>query len=251
MNLDIIYDHYKDTFQYLSKYIKQRDRYFFYLMTITTLVILFLHNSNNFSKIINTLLQHKFDKIINIDIRIINTFLIFSFLAIIIKYIQVNLLIENQYIYISKLEDEINTKIYKNTIQREGKSYLKNYPIVKNIIHFCYTIIIPSFLILTIFFKLKQEFIINNEFNLFIIIDTLICIIALIIIIFYIYHLYKEIKLFNSMKLFYFLLILITGLFVNNLTDNYQYKFITNIVLYNVIVIILIFCFNQIKMDNK
>ena len=53
--LEIYYDHYKDTFSWMRKYLTSRDRYFTYLVCLVT--VLFLnswlpHDFNNVTKII-------------------------------------------------------------------------------------------------------------------------------------------------------------------------------------------------------
>ena len=80
-------------------------------------------------------------------------------MSLIIKYYQVNLLIEKQYEYINSIENRINSIIGEEIITREGKDYVLNYPIVKDIIHSIYTIVFPIIILSYSVFRIIRQII--------------------------------------------------------------------------------------------
>ncbi len=151
--LEIYYDHYKDTFSWLRKYLTSRDKYFFYLVCLVT--ILFFnswlpYDFNSFTKII---LKEKVGISDFSNFMLIDSLLLFSILSISIKYFQANLLIERQYSYIHHIEKKLSSKLTYFNIFREGKGYLNNYPIFSSIVHRIYTIGFPVLLMILVGFK--------------------------------------------------------------------------------------------------
>ncbi|MCB9059957.1 MAG: hypothetical protein H6622_00375 [Halobacteriovoraceae bacterium] len=75
-----------------------------------------------------------------------------------LKYFQVTTLIEKQYKYIHSLENEFKILYGKEVINREGYSYLKNYPLISSYAHFIYVWFFPVFLILISSMKIIKDY---------------------------------------------------------------------------------------------
>ncbi len=155
--VEILYDHYKDSFEHQKKNLVRRNYYSLICLGIIFLFSFQIQNAEQTTLIADELIKKNvFD--IKIDFNYINNILTFSFLWIIMLYYQIIFLIEKQYNYIHQLEENISKEIAPYKISREGETYLENYPLLSSLIHFIYTIIFPILLCIVAYYKLKFEY---------------------------------------------------------------------------------------------
>ena len=156
-SITILYDHYKDTFKIIENTIALREKNFKWaiiLVVVSLLLTLYptagfeLSRGIGVEKVKINLSGHLF--------YTINSFLLFTAIWFWNKYFRNVLQIENLYLYIRRLEDKLTTD-GKVEITREGKFYLKHYPVVKSVINNFYKIFIPIILIPTVFVKGLNE----------------------------------------------------------------------------------------------
>jgi len=185
--LDIYYDHYKDTFSYLRTYLSLRDKYFKYAFFLLALLFFNSLLPSDFEKITQTILEKKIGIKEFSNLKLIDSLLLFGLLSIIIKYFQVNLLIERQYSYIHHVEKKLSAKLENFNIFREGKAYLNNYPIFGSIVHRIYTIGFPILLMVLVIVKWLEYFqeSFNFDFISFFTFDSLITFGIIILTFFY------------------------------------------------------------------
>jgi len=156
--LEIYYDHYKDTFSYLREYLSLRDKYFKYAVVLLALLFFNSLLPSDFEIITKTILEKKVGIKEFSNLKLIDSLLLFGLLSITIKYFQVNLLIEKQYSYLHHVEKKLSLKLKTFNIFREGKAYLDNYPIFGSIVHRIYTIGFPILLIVLVIVKWLEYF---------------------------------------------------------------------------------------------
>ncbi|MBC8230443.1 hypothetical protein H8E77_12925 [bacterium] len=156
--LEILNDHYKDTFSHIRNAIKTRDRLFFYLLLVLTIMYFQMVSPSEFDNAISKFISQKLNGV-TLNITFIRGMIWFVLLSIVLRYCQTVVGIERQYSYIHKLEKEL-TKFYPSevTFTREGVSYLKNYPRLSDWAHILYTWVFPVFLLATITAKIYIEF---------------------------------------------------------------------------------------------
>lgn len=106
--LDILNDHYKDTFSHLVSYRKQRDRLLVYLSVIVGIMFLYQFFPDKTATTISEIISEKTEIALDSDISLVILFSL-SPLFIILgrRYWQVWNLIESQYDYLEKLETEL------------------------------------------------------------------------------------------------------------------------------------------------
>lgn len=201
-SIEIVYDHYKDTFTYIREYIKERERYFAFSLVILVLILFQVNNYSLSSELTLDVLKKNIPNAGKINFEYLDSILLFIFLSTIVKYIQLNLLIERQYPYLHKLEDELSKQIKTFQIEREGKLYLKEYPWVKSVIHKIYAIVYPILLLTVMILKLVNVFQVHGEEEvIFKIIDSILCgLIILISILYLIWTTTKDFKKFGKKK---------------------------------------------------
>lgn len=142
---ELYYDHYKDTFQQLVKYIKKRDNYTLALLGMIVISCFKITDPNLLSDSVSELIDSHLSGI-KISWSYITVFVSYLFLWIILQYYQICLTIENTYDYLHEIENNIS-KTGEFSIIREGVKYKEHYPWLKNLSHIIYVFIIPLIII--------------------------------------------------------------------------------------------------------
>lgn len=99
---EILYDHYKDTFEQQKGYLAKRDRLTVILMILVILLIGLICDPEYISSKLNTLISAQIDELV-FDFQFINTGLIIAFFWFSLQYYMIVLQIEKMYTYITIL----------------------------------------------------------------------------------------------------------------------------------------------------
>lgn len=191
--IELLCDHYKDTFTHIKDAIKQRDRLFTIVLFLVTIFLFQLYSPKDFGDSVSSLISAQLSVQSKIDLAFISTLLWFILLVISIKYYQTVVFIERQYDYIHSLEELISNYFDKKAFTREGISYLSNYPKFSNWTFFLYTIFYPVCLVFVITIKIINEFSLAQSFSLLQIINAILYLSILISSVLYLFlvHLKK------------------------------------------------------------
>lgn len=150
--LEILHDHYKESFLHIREREKQRDRLFPLVIALIGVLFLEIQYSDVFSNILGNV---KFEFIeLNISIMPISVFLSVTWtylFVVILKYCQSAIFVERQYDYLHCLEDKIS-KLFgdQNIYCREGKAYLNKYPLFSDLVWIFYILLFPAIVILSV-----------------------------------------------------------------------------------------------------
>lgn len=156
----ILHDHYKDTFTLQREYLKFRDRLFIYtLLVFATMFILTIVPMDP-SKVVSDIVQEQFKVNLRINADTIHTMLWFILLCLVVRYFQTNIVVERQYDYIHKVEDELNAfyDIQGEMFTREGKSYLGNFQLFSTLSGYLYIFVFPVLLVIVTSYKIYIEY---------------------------------------------------------------------------------------------
>jgi hypothetical protein len=156
--IELLCDHYKDTFSHIKDAIKQRDHLFSFVVLLIVIFLFQLYSPNDFGESISALISAQLGITNKIDLTFLSSLIWFLLLASSIKYYQTVVFIERQYNYLHSLEDYINPFFDGKAFTREGKSYLNNYPKFSHWSSFLYTMFYPFSLIIILSIKLISEF---------------------------------------------------------------------------------------------
>jgi len=178
--IELLNDHYKDTFAQLKEYLKLRDRLFLLILVTITLLLFQIYSPDEAGVTIGAFLSKKLEIQNTISIAFIGSVIWFALLALVIRYFQTIIFIERQYAYIHNLEDQLSKHYQDKAFTREGKSYLKNYPLFSDWAYILYTMVFPSLLILIVLGKMINEFYFSKGISLLLIFDTIIALCILI-----------------------------------------------------------------------
>lgn len=162
--LEILYDHYKDSFTYIQEYLKRREKLFIFILVVISLQFLQIYSSEQSVGALNAFLEKQFNFSFILSKEFVSILLWFFLFSISLRYFQINILISRQYNYVHSIEDKLCLKSEdKNFISREGREYLKNYAYLSNWAHIIYTWVFPILLLLVAFIKIILSIIIRES----------------------------------------------------------------------------------------
>lgn len=162
-NLEIAYDHYKETFTYVKEAEKDRNKIFIILTLLITALYLFAIKPGSLYQIINDVIRGQWQISVDVGLGTVQSLLWVILLFYSIRYFQINTYIERQYNYLNKLESNIANKV-DFIFEREGRGYLDKYPLLLDVIYYIYTWAFPIIYIVVICYKIVLEWI--NRFSI-------------------------------------------------------------------------------------
>jgi hypothetical protein len=154
--VDILYDHYKDSFDHIKGYLQKRFSYTLIIIGVVAAFAFDVSFPGTAQQLSVVVIKKKIGDI-RIDFRFINDVVAFGLMWVLILYYQINLLIENQYNYIQRIEKQLSDKLTDVSIDREGYQYLQNYPLLLKVTHRIYTILFPLTVITVVAIKWFQD----------------------------------------------------------------------------------------------
>ena len=167
VKIQILSEHYKDTGDVLKESIKQRDKYFSYLVCLIVVLLFELYTPSKSIIIIQQIILNKLSITETIGFDFIGSLIWFLLLSVSMRYFQFVIGIERQYSYIHNLEKQLSVEFKEKAFTREGSAYLSNYPIFLNWASFLYTMFFPALLVFIVLMKFIQEmrlFVATNVF---------------------------------------------------------------------------------------
>lgn len=154
--IEILYDHYKDTFVNQKDYLQKRNYYTLISIALIALLSFQMSNPDQSSVISNEVIRRNIGDI-KIDFGYINSVLTFALLWIVLMYYQINFQIERMYKYLHSIEEKLTLELKPFEISREGKTYIDHYPILSKVVHRIYSIGFPVTLVCVSIFKWVTE----------------------------------------------------------------------------------------------
>lgn len=130
--IEVLYDHYKDTFEQQKSNLTKRDHLTVLLLILAILLIGLIFDPNYISSKLNAVIKAQVDNLV-FDFEFINTGLIIAFFWFSLQYYMVVLQIERMYKYLDQCEASLCAGYTGFKINREGAYYLKSYPWMKTL----------------------------------------------------------------------------------------------------------------------
>lgn len=155
--LQLLHDHYKDTFFYIQKYLKLRDRLFLVILIVATLMLFHVYSPAESGEAVSQFITKKLELKSSIDIAFIGSIIWFGLLSLVVRYFQTVVHIERQYKYIHQIEEQLSAQYENKAFTREGKSYLKDYPLFSSWAWILYSIVFPALLLLVVVCKIISD----------------------------------------------------------------------------------------------
>lgn len=130
--MEVLYDHYKDTFEQQKSNLTKRDHLTVLLLILAILLIGLIFDPNYISSKLNAVIKAQVDNLV-FDFEFINTGLIIAFFWFSLQNYMVVLQIERMYKYLDQCEASLCAGYTGFKINREGAYYLKSYPWMKTL----------------------------------------------------------------------------------------------------------------------
>ncbi len=143
--LEILHDHYKETFVLIRDREKQRDRSFLFLILLYALLVFEIDYPASFRGSLGTVTiiggQLQVGRLPLAGLLNVTWVLV---LAVALTHCRMAINTERQYAYLHRLEEWLSVKLQvPDLYQREGRAYLNGYPALLNWTWVCYIIIFP------------------------------------------------------------------------------------------------------------
>jgi len=179
--LKILYDHYKDSFANAKEFLDRRDRIFYVLLVVLGLTVIQITLPTETINIASEILSNYVGVQVAVGTELANSVLWFALLSLLVRYYQSVVYIQRIYPYIHKLEENLSSLLgQKDIISREGKYYLKNYPLFSKWSWQLYTIFLPALVVALTGWKVISDYNLSNVISIGLIIN---CIIFLAIVV--------------------------------------------------------------------
>jgi len=183
--LQILHDHYKDTFFYIQEHIKLRDRLFLFILLVVTFMLFQLYSPVSAGEAVSHFITKKLELKSPIDITFIGSIIWFGLLSLVVRYFQTVVHIERQYKYIHQIEEQLSSEYANKVFTREGKAYLNDYPLFSRWAWILYTIVFPALLVALVIFKINREIWQAGSISLLISVNSAIALFIVLSILFY------------------------------------------------------------------
>lgn len=171
--LELLYDHYKETYEILTRQIKQRDRMFIISFIISCVLLLFAFDPAEYRNLLFGYIYNQFSVDLSNQFFVLQTFLWTVLLYVTLRYSQVFTNIERTYSYLNSLEEKIR-ELTQVDFDREGGHYARHFSLPSKYANYIYKFIFPAVSISIAIIKIISEFYIFTAWWL-LLIDFIIC----------------------------------------------------------------------------
>ena len=196
--IEVLSQHYSETFELLHKIVARRDRLFLYILLVIFVLLLYMSSPSVMSEWVNTFFNNQVNGAANpnmlplIDVSVIGVVLLLGLLSLSHTYFQTVLHVERQYDYVYQLEQELSSHFAGRAFIREGDHYKKyRYRFSRWTIGI-FWILFPSLFFLFIVYWLIFLYTQSQAPRIFIIVDSLITVSILISLCLYVWALMKK-----------------------------------------------------------
>lgn len=199
--LELLYDHYKETFNLSKEAQNRRNKSFLMLCILEAISFWFLIQPEKVFQLLTDGINNGLDVSLSLSNTIMQTLLWIVTVYILIRYIQDVLYVERQYGYLSALEKQISELNEIDIFKRESDNYLSNYPIVLNLIDLFYKTFMPILFIIINSVRIFMEWENAIRISIALVCDTAIFSAVFIITWFYFFEIHSKITNFLKEKL--------------------------------------------------
>jgi hypothetical protein len=192
--LSVLNDHYKETVADFKKTGKSRDSNFLAMMILVGVMAFQFVSPSQSQSVLTQIAHEKLGVNATLSVNFFGSLIWFALLYVAIRYFQAVINLEKQYNYSHELEELLSQHYGGKAFTREGKAYLKDYPIYSDWVHIVYRTIFPALLLAVVTIKLLGEWFAHVRSALPLALDTVIYAMLVVSIVLYVYSLHKTEK---------------------------------------------------------
>ncbi len=155
--LEVLHDHYNKSCEQVLAHIRTRDKLFLILLMLAAVILFQMAFPGVATDELGLLIKKKAGLSRPVDASFLNSLLWFSVLYVGLRYYQAAARVERLYDYLHGLEEKINVLIGFKDLTREGRAYLKRYPLFSSWAHALYTFVFPVLLGVLLTARIRAE----------------------------------------------------------------------------------------------
>ena len=198
-SVEILYDHYKETFALSKAAQERRNKSFVCLCILETVAYLWALDPEKMKAALQS--YEILSGFVNLGHEIIQTFLWMMIVYVLIRYVQDMVYVERQYGYLTKLEIKISSIVADEMFSRESDNYLKEYPKILNLIDLFYKMVMPVLFLFINLVHIIMEWQYAQKNVLSVLCDSFIFAVIFIIIWFYFFWIHPDIANYWKQKI--------------------------------------------------
>lgn len=144
--LQLLHEHYRDSCAETRATRRGRDRTS--LLVLCSLVAVLFERSapGEFGALIGNVIAEQWPGA-RLDLQYLSTLIWVAVLGLAIRYFQTTVRLEREYKYIHSLEELLAAEFPTPSFTREGKAYLRDYPVFSSWVHVLYQFVLPCALL--------------------------------------------------------------------------------------------------------
>lgn len=192
--LEVLNDHYKETVSDFKKTGKSRDINFVAVLLLLGIMAFQFVSPDQSQSILTQVVNSRLNIDSTLSVNLLGILVWLSLLFATIRYFQTVLNLEKQYNYSHELEEQLSKSYGGKAFTREGKSYLKDYPVFSLWIHFVYRKLFPLILAIVLSVKIIGEWMASKTSALQLALDSVLYLALMVSIVLYAYSLHKTEK---------------------------------------------------------
>ena len=192
-SLEVLYDHYKETFSLSKEAQSRRNKSFIILCVLEALSFFLLIRPEKAIELIHEGINKELDLALHLSNTIIQTLIWLLIVYVMIRYVQDVLYVERQYKYLENLEKELSSTHHIKVFEREGTNYQKDYPMVLNFIDLFYKMLMPILFALINTVRIYKEWTSLDHITIALICDTILFFALFIIDWFFFFEIHHKI----------------------------------------------------------
>ena len=194
--LEVLYDHYKESFALSKEAQSRRNKSFVVLCILEAVSFLILIKPEEIFELNNASIRKEVDTALVIGSAVLQTLIWIMIVYVMIRYVQDVLYVERQYDYLCRLEKEISKAASVRVFDREGKNYSRQVSMVSNIVDLFYKMLMPVFFASINTIHIRKEWRLAGDISLAIVCDTVLYVACFVIVWFYFFEIHSKITSF-------------------------------------------------------
>ncbi len=194
--LEVLYDHYKETFSLSKDAQARRNKSFVILSLLEAFSFLLLIRPEKAIAFFLAGINSELGLSLQLTNTIIQTLVWLLIAYVLIRYVQDMLYVEHQYGYLDALEKKISGFDDVKIFEREGENYKREYPMVSNLIDLFYKMLMPIVFTVINVVRISKEWGRNDISVMAQVVDTVLFAAIFIITWFYFFEIHSKITAF-------------------------------------------------------
>ncbi len=186
--LQILNDHYKDSFAQLIIYKKSRDRLLIAVFGTAGIQLFQLFSPKDADSTIGAVIAKQLGVQSPPDMLLITTLIWIILVALVFKYFLAVVNVELHYDYIHQLEDSLNNTFGSHLFTREGKFYRGKSSMLSGMVWWIYNLILPIILGAAVISKIVSDWRSQYQISILLVINTIAAALICVGIVLFLHH---------------------------------------------------------------